>query len=80
MTGSHGDRNTPARSGRNVLLALLPPALAIWSAGCTTEGITVVSWGGSYEEACSKALFEPFSAETGIEVLVEDTAVRLEDL
>ena len=71
MTGSHGDRNTPARSGRNVLLALLPPALAIWSAGCTTEGITVVSWGGSYEEACSKALFDPFSAETGIEVRVE---------
>ena len=71
MTGSHGDRNVPARSGRNVLLALLPAALAIWSAGCTTEGITVVSWGGSYEEACSKALFDPFSAETGIEVRVE---------
>ncbi len=72
MTGRHGDRNALAHSGRNALRALLPPALAIWSAGCTTEGITVVSWGGSYEEACSKALFEPFSAETGIEVLVED--------
>ncbi len=71
MTASRGDRNAPARSGRNVLLALLPPALAILSAGCTTEGITVVSWGGSYEEACSKALFDPFSAETGIEVRVE---------
>ena len=73
MTGSQRERNVPARSGRNVLLALLlPPALAIWSAGCTTEGITVVSWGGSYEEACDKALFGPFSAETGTEVRVED--------
>ena len=71
MTGSPGDRNVPARGRRHVLLALLPSALAIWSAGCTTEGITVVSWGGSYEEACSRALFDPFSAETGIAVRVE---------
>ena len=47
------------------------PRTGVWHAGCGTEGVTVVSWGGSYEEACRQAVFEPFSAETGIEVHVE---------
>ena len=35
------------------------------------ESLTVVSWGGSYEQASRKAIFEPFSKETGIEIRVE---------
>lgn len=53
------------------MLAVLAAGLGVWSAGCSTEGITVVSWGGSYEEACKKAFFDPFSAETDIKVRVE---------
>ena len=33
--------------------------------------VTVASWGGSYQEAQSKALFEPAAADTGIEVKQE---------
>ena len=71
MIGNLGHRTTPARGWASVRLAMLASALGIWSVGCGTEGVTVVSWGGSYEEACRKALFEPFSSETGIEVHVE---------
>ncbi|MEM9488243.1 MAG: aminotransferase class I/II-fold pyridoxal phosphate-dependent enzyme [Myxococcota bacterium] len=33
--------------------------------------VTVASWGGSYQDAQSKALFEPVAADTGIEVKQE---------
>ncbi|MEM8761725.1 MAG: ABC transporter substrate-binding protein, partial [Pseudomonadota bacterium] len=33
--------------------------------------VTIASWGGSYQEAQSKALFEPAAADTGIEVKQE---------
>ena len=36
------------------------------------ESVTAVSWGGSYARACAKAIHEPFTAETGIEVRLED--------
>ena len=37
----------------------------------SAETLTVVSWGGSYEQASRKAILEPFSKETGIEIRVE---------
>ncbi len=58
-------------SSGSVVLAVLAVGLGVWSAGCATEGLTVVSWGGSYEEACKKAIFDPFSTETDIRVHVE---------
>ena len=48
-----------------LLLAFLPGALI-------AESITVVSWGGSYARACVEAYHRAFTAETGIEVLLED--------
>ena len=36
------------------------------------ESLTVVSWGGSYGRASKLAVLDPFSAETGIEVRIED--------
>ena len=36
------------------------------------ESLTVVSWGGSYAKACEEGIFKPFSAETGIEIKLED--------
>ena len=35
------------------------------------NSVTIASWGGSYQEAQSKALFEPAAANTGIEVKQE---------
>ncbi len=40
------------------------------SATAAAEPLTVVSWGGSYENAQRQALFEPFTEETGIEIEV----------
>lgn len=36
------------------------------------ESITVVTWGGAYGRASRLAVLEPFSAETGVEVKIED--------
>ncbi|MEM6487949.1 MAG: extracellular solute-binding protein, partial [Pseudomonadota bacterium] len=47
-------------------------ALAATSATqATAQSVTIASWGGSYQDAQSKALFEPASADTGIEVKQE---------
>ena len=35
------------------------------------KSVTIASWGGSYQEAQSKALFEPAAANTGVEVKQE---------
>ncbi len=43
------------------------------------ETITAVSWGGSYQEAISKAYFQPASEATGIEIR-EDTLNGLADV
>ena len=51
-------------------LAGLP--LAVAAGALAAESITVVSWGGSYARACVEAYHKAFTAETGIEVLLED--------
>ncbi|MDE0270921.1 MAG: ABC transporter substrate-binding protein [Gammaproteobacteria bacterium] len=61
---SSANATTPCRL-TVLLLAFLPGALA-------AESITVVSWGGSYARACVEAYHKAFTAETGIEVLLED--------
>ena len=54
------------------LAALAAAAGSAW--GCVTEAgpsLTVVSWGGSYADACVKGYHERFTAETGIEIRLE---------
>ena len=46
-------------------------ASVLFASSATAETLTVVSWGGSYEQASRKAILEPFSKETGIEIRVE---------
>lgn len=41
------------------------------SSALAEGGVTIASWGGSYQEAQSKALFEPAAANTGIDVKQE---------
>ena len=36
------------------------------------DSLTVVSWGGSYAKACVEGVFKPFTADTGIEIKLED--------
>ena len=50
--------------------ALLLAALStpLWAA----DGVTVVSWGGAYQESVRKAFFEPFMKETGVKIVEEE--------
>ena len=53
--------------------AIFSLAVLSWSQNALgAEAVTAVSWGGSYARACTKAIHEPFTAETGIEVRMED--------
>lgn len=49
----------------------LSAALLATSALAADKTVTIASWGGSYQEAQSKALFEPAAENTGIEVKQE---------
>jgi putative spermidine/putrescine transport system substrate-binding protein len=49
----------------------LTAALMATTAMAADKSVTIASWGGSYQEAQSKALFEPAAANTGIEVKQE---------
>ncbi|MEO0752087.1 MAG: ABC transporter substrate-binding protein [Pseudomonadota bacterium] len=46
-------------------------AASLMATAALAESVTIASWGGSYQEAQSKALFEPAAANTGIEVKQE---------
>lgn len=46
-------------------------ALSATSAFAQDKAVTIASWGGSYQEAQSKALFEPAAANTGVNVKQE---------
>ena len=49
------------------VLALGAPPVVV-----AQDSITVTSWGGAYRESQRNAYFEPFTAETGITVLVDE--------
>ena len=53
---------------RKLLGAVALGALLAGGATAADKTVTIASWGGSYQEAQSKALFEPAAAATGIEV------------
>ena len=46
-------------------------ASLLFASSATAETLTVVSWGGSYEQASRKAILDPFSKETGIDIRVD---------
>ena len=71
MTTNRIARTTPARAAKRALAAALLVAFALPSLA-HAESITAVSYGGSYARACQKAYHEPFTAETGIEVRLDD--------
>ena len=58
-------------SHRSFTAAAAMSLLAASGALAQEKSVTIASWGGSYQEAQSKALFEPAAADTGIEVKQE---------
>ncbi|MEQ8901335.1 MAG: ABC transporter substrate-binding protein [Roseovarius sp.] len=56
---------------RTKSILTLTAALMATTAMAADKSVTIASWGGSYQEAQSKALFEPAAANTGIEVKQE---------
>ena len=66
------------RAAAVVLPAALLSALAtlaVLASSCLgppAESLTVVSWGGSYAQAVTKGYLERFTAETGIEIRLDD--------
>ncbi|WP_299849861.1 ABC transporter substrate-binding protein [uncultured Roseovarius sp.] len=56
----------------NIKIATAVAASILASAAVAADkSVTIASWGGSYQEAQSKALFEPAASNTGIEVKQE---------
>ena len=59
---------------------ILATAVGILATGAAAEQtVTIASWGGSYQEAQSKALFEPAEASTGI-VIKQETYGGMTDV
>lgn len=54
-----------------VIGSMLAGSLLATTALAMDKSVTIASWGGSYQEAQSKALFEPAEANTGIAVKQE---------
>ncbi len=56
---------------RIITLAAATAAAIALSTDAQARDLTVVSWGGAYQEAQDEVYFEPFKAETGIALLEE---------
>jgi len=56
---------------KKVISLTVAAGLLATTAIAQDKTVTIASWGGSYQEAQSKALFEPAAANTGIEVKQE---------
>ena len=54
------------------LLALLLPSGLMPGAASAEESLTVVSWGGSYARAATRAYYTRFEEETGIRIKLEE--------
>jgi putative spermidine/putrescine transport system substrate-binding protein len=62
-----------------LIAATAAAALIAGGASAQEKTVTIASWGGSYQEAQSKALFQPASAATGI-VVKEETYGGMSDV
>ena len=66
------------RQSRNSLRWVLSGLLLFGLSGLSAEPLRIVTWGGAYEAAQRRALFEPYEEQTGrrIEVLQHDGTLR----
>ena len=68
MSDHRGSWTNSLRAAQALPAAVLAVSLLV---ACGSESLTVVSWGGVYADACKNAVFDPFTAETGIELRLE---------
>lgn len=61
----------PAKSQKIIISSLCAFSLALSAAPAADDEVTVASWGGTYSEAQSKALFQPASKAMGISIKEE---------
>ena len=64
------DRSFVYTTGMSAILLIA--SLVVGVASSAEESITVVSWGGSYQEACQKGYFDSFEEATGIKINVTE--------
>ena len=78
LRNSSGDATRRAAAGQLAAAVLLAavPGLG-WAA---EQQLTVATWGGIYTEASRKAFFDPFTAETGIEIRTDSYSGGLSDI
>ena len=57
---------------RGALALALVVGVAVPRFAAAEEQVVVVGWGGVWQDAYRKALFEPFTKETGIKVIEEE--------
>ena len=55
----------------SLALATSALALAVSAANAQDRGLSVVSWGGTYQDAQREIYFEPFAAESGVTITEE---------
>ena len=72
MKGRRGRALTPAAFAGLLSILVMLAAPSVGCGGPRRESLTVVSWGGSYAQAIDKGYLEPFAAQTGIEIRLED--------
>ena len=74
MTSPAAGRRPRRGAGARLAALALLPALVVLASDCApgAASLTVISWGGSYGEAITKAYLTPFTAATGIEVRLDD--------
>lgn len=69
------------RSFRNLLRIVAFWVLACISAEViATESLTIATFGGAYRESQEKAFFEPFTAETGVEIKIVEHSGGIDTL
>ncbi|MYD99037.1 MAG: ABC transporter substrate-binding protein, partial [Gammaproteobacteria bacterium] len=63
-----------------LITRVLAGLFVVGAAYSAAESVTVVSWGGSYAEACEEAYLKPFAVDTGIEVALDDYSGGLSEI
>ncbi len=59
---------TRVKQYSTVLGALAVAGVLVASGAKAEDTLTVVSWGGAYQESQRKAYYEPFMAATGVKI------------
>jgi putative spermidine/putrescine transport system substrate-binding protein len=63
-----------AATGLGLALATAAPAQELPACENCADGMTIVSWGGAYQSSQLKAYVEPYVAETGINVVWDESS------